>query len=495
MVDPLLATYKSKDKMDSTIIGRQAEQKILEQLFHSKEPELLAIYGRRRLGKTFLIRSYYRHTLVFTCTGQYNEKTRRQLINFAEQLNLHFPEQKTIRAPATWQEAFSNLRERLDSLDGAGKKVILFDELSWLDTRKSGFLSAFGYFWNTYLAQRGDILTVICCSAVSWAIEKVVNNKGGLHNRVTQRIRLLPFTLHETQAYLKQRHAGLDHYQLLRLYMVMGGVPVYLNAVKRGLSAEQNIENCCFSKDGFLTNEFNNLYAALFSNPHNHLEVIRALARKNKGLTRTEILKAGKLLTGGTITKVLTELVESGFIQKIRPFGKKEKDSLFRLIDEYSLFYLKFMEKDDRQGDWPGIQKTQAYTAWGGYAFENICFKHIAQIKTALQIGGVITNTSSWVQNGRGEAPGAQIDMVIDRADNCINVCEMKFSTGETVIDKKYADSLENKLSVFRQNTGTKKTLFLTIITTHGVADNAYKTRVDAEITMDALFAPSTPRT
>jgi AAA+ ATPase superfamily predicted ATPase len=478
--------------MSSVIIGRENEIKILERLLHSKEPEMLAIYGRRRVGKTFLIRSYFQQHLVFSCTGQPNLKTREQLINFAEQLNLHFPEKKTILAPATWQEAFSILRECIDSLKGNRKKVIFFDELPWLDSHKSRFLSAFSYFWNAYVAQRSDILVVICGSAASWIIDKVVNNKGGLHNRITQRIRLLPFTLHEAQAFLRHRNINLDHYQLLQLYMVMGGVPEYLKAVERGLSTEQNIENCCFSKDGVLTNEFNNLYAALFNNPHNHIEVIRALSRKNKGLTRSEILKNGKMLSGGSITKVLTELEESGFIQKTYPFGKMEKDSLYMLADEYSLFYLKFMEKEGRQAGWSDIQKTQSYTAWCGYAFENICIKHVDQIKKALQIGGVSTTYSSWVQSGKGRGLGAQIDLVIDRADHCINICEMKFSTGPFVIDKKYADALHNKVSVFRQATETRKTLFLTFITTYGVADNDYKTqRVDAEVKMESLFGPS----
>jgi uncharacterized protein len=475
--------------MNSEIIGREPELTILERLLHSKNPELLAIYGRRRVGKTFLIRSYYQQHLVFGCTGQYNGKIREQLINFGDQLNRYFPEKKTILAPATWQEAFFILQDRIDSLKSDKKKVIFFDELPWLDSRKSGFLSAFGYFWNAYVSTRSDILVVICGSAASWIIEKVVNNKGGLHNRITQRIRLLPFTLHETQAYLQQRNIDLDQYQLLRLYMVMGGVPAYLTAVQRGLSAEQIIENCCFAKDGVLVNEFNNLHAALFNNPHNHIEVIRALSRKNKGLTRTEILKTGKLLTGGTITKVLTELEESGFIEKTYPFGKLEKDSLYRLVDEYSLFYLKFMEKEARHAHWSGIQKTQAYVAWCGYAFENICIKHVPQIRKALQIGAVMTVISSWIQTGNEKDPGAQIDLVIDRADHCINLCEMKFSTGPFVIDKKYAENLQNKLSVFRQVTGTKKTLFLTFVTTYGIVDNAYKTqRVDAEVRMDALF-------
>lgn len=418
-------------------------------------------------------------------TGQYNGKTREQLANFAQQLNEYFPKKKIMLAPESWQEAFNNLRECLDSIEGSAKKVIFFDELPWLDNHKSGFLPAFGYFWNIYADRRRDLLIVICGSAASWIIDKVVNNKGGLHNRITQRIRLLPFDLRETSDYLQHRNIQLDHYQILQLYMVLGGIPAYLNAVERGLSAEQNIEKICFSKDGALVNEFGNLYSALFNNPDRHIHVIRALAQKNKGLTRSQILSGGKLLTGGAATTVLTELEESGFIQRIYPYGKKEKDSLFRLADEYSLFYLKFMEKAGEQRPW----QTSAYKAWCGYAFENICFRHIHQIKNALQIGGVHTSISSWLKPGKGKNNGAQIDLIIDRADHCINICEMKFSGGPFVIDKKYAEVLQNKMLAFREATETRKTLFLTFISTYGVVDNEYRARrVDAEVTMELLF-------
>jgi AAA+ ATPase superfamily predicted ATPase len=479
--------------MKPVIIGREDEIKILERLLHSKEPELLAIYGRRRVGKTFLIKSYYHEQIVFSCSGQDNCKTREQLVNFRDQLKHHFPGIQSISIPNTWQEAFSMLRACIDSLSGNRKKVLFFDELPWLDSHKSGFLSAFGYFWNVYVAERSDILVVICGSAASWIIDKVVNNKGGLHNRITQRIRLLPFTLKETESYLQQQKINLDHYQILQLYMVMGGVPAYLKAVERGLSAEQNIENCCFSKDGALVNEFNNLYAALFNNPQKHIEVIRALSRKNKGLTRSEILKISKILTGGGITTVLNELAESGFIQKIYPFGKKEKDSLFRLVDEFSLFYLRFMQKGESNSfekfAFSGIQKTQAYIGWCGYAFENICLKHVNQVKKALQIGGVHTSVSSWYLPGNDGYNGAQIDLLIDRADQCINICEIKFSTKPFVIDKKYAVDLQHKMMAFRQATDTKKSLFLTLISTYGVYENEYKAqRVDSEMKMESLF-------
>ena len=474
--------------MNTQIIGREGELIILEKLLKSTEPELLAIYGRRRVGKTFLVKTYYKPHLVFSCSGQYNGKTAEQLINFSEQLNTFFPTKKIMLPATTWQEAFSMLRNNIEAIKHKRKKVVFFDELPWLDSHKSGFLSSFSYFWNMFAAQRTDILVVICGSAASWIIDKVVNNKGGLHNRITQRIRLQPFTLKETESYLQHKNINLDHYQLLQLYMVMGGVPAYLNAIERGKSTAQNIEKICFSKDGALANEFDNLYTALFNTPEKHVQVIQALARKNKGLTRAELLKTGKLLTGGGMTAVLKELTESGFIDKTFPFGKKERDSLYRLTDEFSLFYFKFMQnmKGNENGQWLSRQSTPGYISWCGYAFENICMKHIEQIKRALQIGGVQSTSSSWVSTG---ANGAQIDLLIDRADHCINICEIKFSVKPFSIDKKYAAALKNKLMVFRQQTDTRKTLLLTFITAYGLAENTYKEQLAGnEITMDALF-------
>ncbi|MFI5124796.1 MAG: ATP-binding protein [Chitinophagales bacterium] len=474
--------------MNREIIGRENETQILGKLLQSRRAELLAIYGRRRVGKTYLIKTYYKEHLAFSCSGQYNGKTREQLINFTEQLNAYFPGQKRMLAAATWQEAFGFLRAGIDSIGHGRKKVIFFDELPWLDSHKSGFVSSFSYFWNAYAEERNDLLFVICGSAASWIIDKIVNNKGGLHNRITQRIRLLPFTLLETEQYLAHKNIKLERYQLLQLYMVMGGVPAYLDAIERGKSAAQNIEKMCFSKDGVLTGEFENLYAALFNRPEKHIQVIEALAKKNKGLTRAEILKTGKLLTGGGITSVLNELTESGFIERLNMFGNVQKESVYHLTDEYSLFYFKFMQHQER-AQWLLKQTTPSYTSWCGYAFENISLKHIAQIKRALQIGAVQTTESSWSLAGNKERDGAQIDLLIDRADQTITFCEIKFSTKPFVIDKKYAAELRHKVDVFRRQTNTRKALLLTFITTYGIAGNEYKEQLaDGEITMEALF-------
>lgn len=475
--------------MKSVIIGRLEEKKILEKLLKSRQPELLAIYGRRRVGKTYLIKNYYTANLKFICSGESGGSMRTQLANFQQQLNGWFPANRQVQPPATWQQAFVVLRECLDTLKTSEKKVLFFDELPWLDTHKSGFVSAFGYFWNIYLSERADMLVVICGSAASWMLKKIVDNKGGLHNRITQRMRLLPFTLKETKDYLQYRKINFSDYQILQLYMVIGGIPHYLNAVKRGESLHQAIDNCCFTPNGTLTDEFQNLYAALFNNYERHIQVIQALSRKNKGLTRNELLTTAGLMTGGNLTTILNELTESGFIAEILPYNKKKKDSLFRLMDEFSLFYFKFMTGEKNKHDWLTIGKTPKYLSWCGYAFENICIKHIAQIKQALGISGMRSSCSSWYRPGGKMTNGAQIDLLLDRSDDTINICEIKCSTKQFVIDKRYSQLLQQKTAAFRESITPGKGLLLTFITTYGVADNEYKQQlVDNEIKMDALF-------
>lgn len=474
--------------MRKAIIGRVAEQQILTRLLANKQSDLLAIYGRRRVGKTFLITNHYAKHLRFYCSGQSGGSLSVQLYNFKEQLESYFPHE-TISIPENWQEAFSLLRKCISGLSGTDKKVLFFDELPWFDTHRSGFLSAFGYFWNVYATQRADLLVVICGSAASWMIRKVVNNKGGLHNRITQRIRLMSFSLQETAEYLRAKNIHFNRYQLLQLYMAIGGIPHYLNAVQRGLSVQQVIEQSCFHKDGALYNEFNNLYPALFKNAATHLMLIRAMASRPMGLTRTQILKASGLDTGGGVTTVLDELEESGFIARTQPFGKKVKDTLFRLADEYSYFYLSFIESKTpaEQGQWMAGIQSPAYRAWCGYAFENCCLRHITQIKRALGIAGISTTQSSWRLAGDGD--GAQVDLLIDRADQTVNLCEMKFSEQPFTINKSYAAALQRKVLAFKQYTQTRKSIHLTMITTYGVADNAYRQQiVDSELTTDQLF-------
>jgi len=472
------------------LIGRDKEQAILQEAFASDRAEMVAITGRRRVGKTFLIRSVYADKIDLEFTGVQNAPRVEQLENFHFLLQAFSNNEQISDVPKNWLRAFHQLMIVLETKKNQEKKLILFfDELPWLATKKSGFLRAFGFFWNNW-ASKNNIVVVICGSAASWIIEKVIRDKGGLHNRITRRINIKPFNLAETEIYLTSQNIRLDRYQTVLIYMIMGGIPHYLKEVKAGKSAIQNIEDICFSEDGLLTDEFINLYPALFDNADNHIKVIRALATKWKGLTRSEIIKISKLSNGGGLTKILNELIHSGFVSEYYPFGKRKKDMLFRLTDEYSLFYINFIEKGKRniQGAWQPLSQTPKFTSWSGYAFESLCLKHIQQIKEALRIGGIYAEPSSFTFKGDNTYEGTQIDLLIDRNDRVINLCEIKFYKEVFTLTKSYAEQLRKKRAIFSGVSKTKKLIFLTMITTFGLTENEYRYEVDNSLTMDVLF-------
>ena len=475
------------------IIGRKEEIHLLEDSLKAKGAGLIAVYGRRRVGKTFLIHTYFQDRLAFELTGMYGASLKAQLLQFSKAMQTATGSALSLKPPENWVEAFHALEQSLEGRSKAKKWVIFLDEFPWLDSRKSGFLSAFEHFWNTWASRQPNLLVVICGSAASWMIRNIVNNKGGLHNRITQKLRLLPFTLSETDAYLKSLGCKLDRYQVLQIYMAFGGIPQYLKNVGKGSSAAQVIEKACFTKDGLLTGEFNNLYGSLFEIADNHIKAVKALAATPKGLTRQEIIDVCGLSSGGRASLMLEELEESGFIKSVLPYDKTSRDAIYRLIDEFSIFYLKFMDKSKSSGKdtWIKVSASPAYKIWSGMAFEAVCLKHVDQIKKALGIHGIQSEESTWrFVPGKGKKEkGAQIDLLIDRKDRCINLCEMKFYTGEFSIDKSYAGELEQKLEVFAEKTKTKKTLFLTMITAYGVKDNDYSDRlIQKSLRMDALF-------
>lgn len=473
------------------IIGREYELALLSKIEKSEDAELLAVYGRRRVGKTFLIRNAFQKQLVFEFSGIHHASLVQQLENFSDTLSKAsgiLP----LAKPRSWIQAFKMLTDYLTPIIKKQKKVVFFDEFPWINTPRSGFLPAFENFWNIWASKQKNLVVVICGSAASWMIQKVINNRGGLHNRVTRKIRLLPFTVGETALFLSSRKIKLDKYQVLQLYMVMGGIPQYLKEIEKGESATQAIDRICFTKDGLLYEEFKNLYHSLFDNARYHIDVIRVLARNKTGLTRGEIIEKCKLTSGGGATQLLQELTESGFITPYIPFDRSVKDSIYKISDEYSLFYIKFIEnsKSIGPGSWIRFSAGVSWKSWSGYAFESICMKHTPQLKKALGIENVYSETSIWHHKPKKGVQGAQIDLLIDRQDQCINICEMKFSVNKYEITKAYAKELESKLNVFRDCTKTRKTLFLTLVTTYGIRNsNSYTGLVQNEITMDALFS------
>lgn len=469
------------------IIGRRNELHLLNKLKDNKSSSFVAVYGRRRVGKTFLIRHAFKNQFDFYMTGMWKVSLSQQLANFHAALIKYDPRSSEKEPAGNWFMAFQQLSQLLESRT-SGKKVIFLDELPWLDTAQSNFMPALEHFWNSWASARTDVILIVCGSAAGWMINKLISHKGGLHNRVTHRIRLEPFTLMECEEFLKYKQTILDRYQIIQLYMVMGGIPFYLEQINNDQSAAQNINRLCFEKDGLLRTEFDNLYKSLFDNAEKHIAVVESLSRKTKGMTRGELIQKANLSTGGSATRILGELEESGFIRKYVSYGKKERNSLYQLADFYSLFYLKFIRKSSAldENSWINGLDSPEQRTWGGYAFEQVCLAHVKEIKQALGISGIQTTTSSWISNGQ---PGAQIDLVIDRRDQVINICEMKFSINHFTIDKKYADELREKIRIFKEEVKTRKSLFLTMITTFGLTKNQHSTSlVQNDLTMDILF-------
>jgi len=448
------------------LIGRKKEIHLLEEVLASPKAEMIAVIGRRRVGKTFLIDTIYKDSIIFKQTGVRNASNQDQLRTFTNALRELTDD--AIETPTDWLDAFFLLKKYLKPHISKDKKVVLFfDELSWLAVPNSNFPS-------------------------SWIIKKVINDKGGLHNRITRYLHLKPFTLRETEEYLQSKHINFNRYQIVQLYMAFGGIPLYLEAVQKGKSAIQNINDICFSETGLLQKEFHRLYAALFDNADRHIAIIRALATKQKGLSRSEIIKLAKVPNGSSTTTVLEELEQSDFIMAYPPYKKKKKGKIYRLIDEYSLFYLRFIEHTAYAGEGTFLQlsEQQTFKTWSGYAYEGICMKHIPQIKKALGIGGVYTTTHSFSKPATATEEGLQIDMLIERADRVINLFEIKFYNADFVLTKAYADQLRKRLWAFQRRSKTRHQVWLTMITTFGIRPNKHSLGlIEKELTLEDLFS------
>jgi hypothetical protein len=468
------------------IIGRKKEKRVLEDALYSKSPEFIAVYGRRRVGKTFLIREFFHDRFAFQLTGAADEELRVQLEYFNIALKKYGG--ADLGEARNWIGAFEKLIRLLDrtKTKEQGKRIVFIDELSWLDTRRSGFLSALEHFWNTWGASHPDFILIICGSASSWIVNHVFKNRKGLHNRVTQRIYLAPFTLSECSDFFLEKDIDYGHRHAADSYMVFGGIPYYLGFFKPGLSVPQNVDAICFGENAPLKDEFEELYASLFKHSEKHRSVVAALASKRKGLTREEIIAETGLSSGGGLTALLDELEQSGFIRCYMDFSGAAAQYLYQLVDFFSLFYLKFMS-GRKQRDTHFWSNFRGNDAWSGYAFEMLCLLHIDEIKDRLGILGVSAEVSAW--RGRAPGPKLQIDLVIDRNDGVVNLCEMKYSDGEYVIDKAYAEKLTSRKEAFIQGTGTKKAVHLVMVTAAGLKRNAHSHIIQNALTLDDLWA------
>lgn len=470
------------------LIGREKEKHILQEALAEEPSQFIAVYGRRRVGKTFLIRETYGNDFYFQYTGAAKLSSRKQLIRF--QLALREQGLNDVLPLTNWMTAFSELK-RFINLQPEGKKVVFLDELPWMDAPRSGFLSELEAFWNGWASARKDIVFIVCGSATSWMVKKIIKNKGGLHNRLNHRIALQPFTLRECEALLQSRGIVLTRKQILEGYMIFGGVPYYWSLLERGASLSQEIDRLLFSRNGDLYDEFSLLYASLFNKPEPYIKVIELLAKKKKGLTRLELIKAGKFEDNGKFSEILDDLEWCGFIRGYSMMGQKVKDEIFQLIDHYTLFYYEFINGKRRSKNyWQTLQGKPQYNTWCGLAFERVCLWHVDQIKMKLGISGVLTDEYAWrclpdKETGR---KGIQIDLLIDRSDGIIDLCEMKYSKKEFAITEDYEQELIQKKTTFAEVTKTKSAVHTVMVTTNGLAHNAYIGEIQNEVDLDNLF-------
>ena len=484
------------------LVGRHEEIQTLEKAFNSKKPEFLALFGRRRIGKTFLIRQLFsqkKNTIFFNVTGLKDGTREEQLIQFNEQISQVFYDGLSLTTPKSWREAFKVLTQAIAKQSKNKKLLLFFDELPWMDTPKSRLLQNLDYYWNQHWSNDDRIKLIVCGSSASWIVKKIINNKGGLHNRITGKIRLSPFTLAETKLFLQHMGVKLNNEQILLLYMVTGGVPYYLTHIDKKWSAIQNIEKLAFSEKGLLYTEFDNLFSSLFDDYEIYIKIIRTIAEHQYGIGKRELLKAiGKSSIGEGGVSKLAALEEAGFIMSIMPFQHKRQGIYYRVIDQYSLFYLKWVAPLRRSIQEKSLvkqshhlpQRTPAWYNWLGYAFETVCYQHLPLVRSALAISpDALASAWRYAPRKGNKERGAQIDLLFDRNDDAITICEIKYSEEPYALVKDYVQVLNRKLTVFKEQTNTKKQLFLAMITSNGLKNNFYaEDMISGVVTLDNLF-------
>ena len=469
------------------IIGRLREQAELRRYFISGKPEFIAITGRRRVGKTYLVKEMFAQDITFYFSGILGKNVTNvyQLRRFDDSIVEYGGDGKPVSG--NWAEAFGKLRQLLKT-QRKSRQVIFIDELPWLDAPKSDFSPALDNFWNTFASSRPDIMLIVCGSAASWMVKNIFENKGGLHNRVTGRIRLAPFTLAESEALLSDIGVVMNRYQIAESLMVFGGVPYYLSMFEKGLGPSQNIDRLLFAENAPLKNEFNEVYRSLFRASDRHMRIVDTLSKTKNGMTRDEIIKAADIPGGGNLTKTLFDLEQCGFIEKYSDFTKLKNNSYYRLIDPFTLYWLKYVKNNQTKDNyyWTNLIDDGSRRAWSGHAFEMLCLRHLAQIKQKLGISGISTEVFTW--RSKETEPGAQIDLLISRKDGVINLCEMKYSLHPITLTAKDDQGLERKRTAFLAETGTRKAIHITMVTTYGLTEKGYLASVQSQVTLNDLF-------
>ncbi len=477
------------------IIGREKEINELMNIFHKKQAQLVAIYGRRRVGKTYLVRELFKGLFAFYHTGvsplelEGANLLEAQLSAFQSAL-VRFGSEP-IGRPKNWTEAFDRLRNLLEQRDSKEKMVVFIDEMPWMDTPRSGFITAFEHFWNGWGAGQDNLMMIVCGSASSWIQDNLINSYGGLYDRVNTEIQLSPFTLNEAELLLRSQDVTLSRYDILQLYMAVGGIPMYLSYVQPGLSLAQILDTLYFNRKAKLKNEFDRLFNSIFRSPEPYKTIVRLLAKRQSGFSREEISHKTGIPSGKALSVILRTLEASDFIELYKPFENNKRNLQYRLVDPFCLFYLDQVEGRGRgENYWRDNENHPSLNPWRGRAFENACLSHIGQIKTALGVNGVASENAPWALRGMEEQQGMQLDLIISRSDRVVNLCEMKFVNTEFEVKKDYEMKLRERLQWMIDHVGKRENVQMTLVTTYGLKYGIHSGIFQRVVTLDSLFNP-----
>lgn len=481
------------------LVGREHEIKRLKERYESDSAELVAVYGRRRVGKTFLVDSVFENRFSFRHAGlsptddryaadsERRHRMKEQIKHFYR--SLLQAGMKKSRLPETWLDAFYALEDYLSAIDDGKSRLLIFlDEIQWLDTPRSGFITGLEAFWNGWACHRHNVMVIVCGSSTSWILDKLIHNHGGLYGRITCQINLRPFSLRECETFFASRGIVMSRYDVTQAYMMAGGIPYYLNYFQREYSLPQNIDALFFADQAPLKDEYDDLFASLFANPDTMKTIIGALAARNRGLTRQELLKCTGIANSGEFSRFLRALISGTFIIKYDSFGSSKRESLYKLTDPFCIFYLHFVKGQKESINWINLEDSRSVTAWRGFAFENVCWNHVKEIKQALGISGVSTKESLWSKRADADEEGAQIDLIIIRKDNVVHLCEMKFYSDEYAVNKEEHLKLNRRKKKLLEQIPKRASVHNTLITTYGLKNNEYAGDYVHTVTLDALF-------
>lgn len=475
------------------LIGRKKEIQELEKAYRSGQFEFIALYGRRRVGKTYLVSQVFEDRISFRHAASPNDEERQDEKGLLKmQLEVFYGSLlaqglKESKKPNSWVEAFLLLIRLFEGKDPAERWVIFLDEFPWMDTKRSNFIEAFSWFLNFWAANQKNLMIIAAGSSTSWMLNNLIHSTGGLYNRVTNPIRLSPFRLQETEQFFREKGFDLSRYSIARIQMAFGGIPYYLNFLDRGEGLSRFVDRMLFEKGAKLGLEYDTLFRSSFEKGDLARKIAEYLGKRSSGYTRKEIVEGLKISDGKAVKDALDALQEGDFVLEYVPYKEAQNKKRYRLIDPFCIFYLHFVA-GKRSLDPSFFADSVEPNSWIGAAFENLCAAHLEQIKRALVISKLSSIEFSLVFPKEEDKKGAQVDLVLVRKDRIVNLCEMKFYGKPYVQTEKEHHSLTNRVARLKETLPATYSIAPVLITVFEPSSGGYPDDYVQVLTLDDLF-------